>query len=128
MKTVISIFILVIMVSIQTPVGQFFKLPLLIEHFIKHQKQNGVSFIGFLNDHYSSGHTDNDLPEDNQLPFKNITFHTIGYAIVPGIIKATIILSFHGEKKVVFPETYAQQQHLASIFHPPKAATRLLLS
>ncbi|HET9744643.1 MAG TPA: hypothetical protein VFP97_02955, partial [Chitinophagaceae bacterium] len=69
MRTVATIFLLVLMVSIQTPIGQLFKLPLLIEHFIKHQKRNGVSLIDFLEEHYSSGHNDADLPEDEQLPF-----------------------------------------------------------
>ena len=108
------------MVSIQTPAGQFLKLPLLIEHFIKHQKQNGVSIIAFLNEHYSSSHNDDDKPEDEQLPFKNITSYAIGYAIVPGVIKANTMPPLPCNKKVVFPETYAPQQHLARIFHPPR--------
>jgi len=108
------------MVAIQTPVGQLFKLPLLIEHFIKHQKKDGVSLIGFLDDHYSSNHNDADLPEDEQLPFKNIKFYAIGYAIVPAVIKTNIIGSLIVDKKVIFPETYALQQHLGSIFHPPR--------
>lgn len=120
MKTASTIFLLILMVSIQTPVGQLFKLPLLIEHFIKHQKRNGVSLINFLDDHYSSDHNDADLPEDEQLPFKSITIHAIGYAIVPGIIKGNVIVPLPVDKKVIFPETYAPQQHLARIFHPPR--------
>jgi hypothetical protein len=108
------------MVSIQTPVGQFLKLPLLIEHFIKHQKQDGVSLFGFLQDHYSPDHNDADVPEDEQLPFKNITFYSIGYAIVPGVIKSTVFVKLPADKKVIFPESCTPQQHLGSIFHPPR--------
>ena len=120
MKAAATIFFLVLTVSIQTPVGQLFKLPLLIEHFIKHQKQNGVSLINFLDDHYFSSHDDADLPEDEQLPFKNITFSSIGYAIVPGLSKGNVIAPLPVTKKVTFFETYAPQQHLARIFHPPR--------
>jgi hypothetical protein len=70
MKKGVTIFLLVSMVSLQTPVGQLLKLPLLIEHFIKHQQQDGVSLLAYLQDHYSEDHHDADLPEDEQLPFK----------------------------------------------------------
>lgn len=121
MRTPVTIFLLVLMVSIQTPVGQLFKLPLLIEHLIKHQKQYGVSLFGFLQDHYSPDHNDADLPEDEQLPFKNITFYTIGYAIVPGVFKTTVFITLPADRRIIFPETYTPQQHLGSIFHPPRA-------
>jgi hypothetical protein len=120
MKTAATIFLLALMVSTQTPLGQLFKLPLLIEHFIKHQKRNGVSLIDFLDEHYSSGHNDADLPEDEQLPFKNITIYGIGYAIMPGVIKGNAMVPLPIDKKVIFPETYAPQQHLGRIFHPPR--------
>jgi len=120
MKKCATILLWVLMVSIQTPVGQLFKLPILIEHFIKHQRQDGVSFFGFLQDHYTPNHTDADLPEDKQLPFKYITIYTIGYAIVPGVIKTTAFIEVPGDKKVIFSETYTPQQHFGSIFHPPR--------
>ena len=120
MKRAVTILLLVLTVSIQTPLGQFFKLPRLIEHFIKHQKQEGVSLIGFLNDHYASDHNDADLPEDEQLPFKCISFYNIGYAIVPGSIKALVVHSLPSDKKLIVPDTYTPQQHLGSIFHPPR--------
>ena len=121
MRRGVTIFFLVLLVSAQTPVGQLLKLPILIEHFIKHQQQNGFSFIGFLKDHYKPDHNDADLPEDQQLPFKNITFYSIGYAIVPGVIKTNATIAFAFDKKIVFAEFYTAQQHLGSIFHPPRA-------
>jgi hypothetical protein len=109
-----------LMVSIQTPVGQLFKIPVLIEHFLKHQQQNGVSLIGFLQDHYRSDHKDADLPEDEQLPFKQITFNALGYAIVPSVIKTNEVISLPADRVVTFPQIYTPQQHLGSIFHPPR--------
>ena len=120
MKTAVAIFFLVLLVSIQTPVGQLFKLPKLIEHFVKHKNQNGESFMSFLQDHYAPGHNDSDLPEDDQLPFKNIAFYSISNAIVPGVIKADVFIRLSGDKKLVAPDVYTPQQHLTSIFHPPR--------
>ena len=120
MKKAVAIFLLVLMVSIQTPFGQLFKLPLLVEHYLKHQKQDGISLINFLEDHYVSDHWDADLPEDEQLPFKNTMLYSIGYAILAPIVQANVLAPLLTEKKVVFPDTYNPQQHLASIFHPPR--------
>jgi len=115
-----TIFLLALLVSIQTPLGQLLKLPLLVEHFIKHQEQDGVSLIDFLEDHYLSDHNDADLPEDEQLPFKNITFNSIGYAIVIPVIQANIFAPLPAKKKMTFPDIYTPQQHLTGIFHPPR--------
>lgn len=120
MKKTATIFLLVLMVSIQTPLGQLFKLPLLVEHYMKHQKQYSVSLIGFLEEHYASNHKDADWPEDEQLPFKNITFHSIGYAIVSPIAQTNALVPTPVEKDIIFPDSSIPQQHLGSIFHPPR--------
>jgi hypothetical protein len=120
MRTAATIFLLALLAFIQTPVGEVFKLPTLIEHFIKHRKQDGASLIAFLQEHYSSDHHDADLPEDEQLPFKNIAFYAIGSVIMPGIIKTNVFVPPPPDKKVTFPDTYAPQQYLGSIFHPPR--------
>lgn len=115
-----TIFLLVLMVSIQTPFGQLSKLPLLIEHYIKHQKQNGVSLIDFLEEHYAAKHKDADWPEDEQLPFKNITCYNTGYAIVTPLVQANEVALLSIEKKFVFPDTNTPENHSGSIFHPPR--------
>lgn len=120
MKIVATILLAGLLVCVQTPVGQLLKLPLLIEHFIKHQHQDGVSLIAFLNDHYTTSHHDADLPEDEQLPFKSITLGAIGNAIVPAVIKTNAYVPLPGDKKIIFTGTYAAQQHVARIFHPPR--------
>lgn len=120
MKNAVTIFLLVLLVSIQTPLGQLFKLPLLVQHYMKHQKQEALSFIDFLDDHYASNHNDADLPEDEQLPFKNIPLQNIGYAIVTPGSQENMPDPIPMEKKVIFPDTYSPRQHSASIFHPPR--------
>lgn len=120
MRTAATILVLVLLMSIQTPVGQLFKFPLLIEHFVKHQKQDGVSLFGFLVDHYTDGHKDADLPEDEQLPFKSIILYSIGYAVVPSVVQTHISVALPADQKVICLDSYVPQQHIASIFHPPR--------
>jgi hypothetical protein len=115
-----AIFLLVLMVSIQTPLGQVFKFPLLVEHFLKHQKQGSASLIDFIQDHYTSGHRDADWPEDEQLPFKNITLHSIGFAILTPVVQSDIVALLPAGEKMIFPDNYNPQQHVAGIFHPPR--------
>lgn len=120
MKSAVSIFFLILVVSVQTPVGQLFKLPVLIEHFIKHQKQEGLSLIEFLGVHYKTVHNDADSKEDEQLPFKSIAYYNIGTAIVPKIINTNFFVLLCADKKIFFPDITIPQQHLARIFHPPR--------
>jgi hypothetical protein len=126
MKNGAAIFFLLLMVSIQTPMGQFLKLPLLIEHFTKHRKQDNLSFYGFLSDHYAPGHNDADLPEDEQLPFKSLTFYSIANAIVTPTIHANVAIEAKPAKKIASLYTYTAQQHLACIFHPPRDSRNLI--
>jgi hypothetical protein len=121
MRTGITIFFLILMVSSQTPVGQLFKIPLLIEHFMDHKQRDPLSLFGFIAEHYTSGHTgDADQREDEQLPFKNISVNPVVHAIVPGAIRSTALVIVPAEKKMMLKDSYAPQQHLASIFHPPR--------
>ena len=122
MKATITIFLLVLLASVQTPLGQLFKLPFLMEHFYKHQNQGGVSLLDFLKSHYASTHHDADLPEDNQLPFKSIIDYSIGFAIVPSVIRTNLIPLQARAVTSGLIRAYALQQHLASIFHPPRLA------
>jgi hypothetical protein len=95
-------------------------LPVLIEHFYKHQKNDGVSLLKFLSDHYSKNHSDGDRSEDEQLPFKTIIVQTIGVAIVPSILKTDFAIGIDIPIKIIASNVYTPQQHLSSIFHPPR--------
>ena len=115
-----SILLLVLLTTTQTPLGQLWKLPLLIEHFYKHNKQEGVSLLKFLIDHYSAQHEDADQSEDEQLPFKTVMLENIAFAIVPNILKIHFPLTFNIPTEIMLKEIYAPQQHLCTIFHPPR--------
>lgn len=120
MKLSATIFFFVLFTITQTPFGQFLKLPVLIEHFNKHRNQDGVSFLDFLNSHYATDHNDTDQSEDDQLPFKTMDQQNFGFAIVSGILKQEFSLDFEVPAKVMLNDAYTPQQHLCSIFHPPR--------
>lgn len=121
MKIFVTIFLLALMVSIQTPVGQLLKLPVLIEHFIKHQKKDGVSLFAFLGDHYSSVHKDANLPEHEQLPFKNITFCAIGYEIVPFFTHNPLEYLKENKQQFANYNFTGSSAFLSAVWQPPKS-------
>ena len=120
MRVIATIFFLVLLTVTQTPLGQLVKLPVLIEHFSKHKKQDGVSLLQFLTDHYSAKHNDADRSEDEQLPFKTVILQNPGFAIMPSIVKADLTLALNVPTKVTRQGFYTPQQHFCSIFHPPR--------
>ena len=120
MQTAPAIFFLLLITITQTPLGELVKLPVLIEHFNKHQKNEGISLLKFLGDHYSKEHDDSDQAEDKQLPFKTVLLQPVGVAILPGIIDPDAAGNFEIPIQLMFSEVYTSQQHLCSIFHPPR--------
>ena len=120
MRSAVPLFLLLLMVSVQTPVGQLLKMPLLIRHFVKHQNDEGMSVLGFVQEHYASSHTDEDQSDDEQLPFKANLTCNLGVATVPQTISADLVLPDFFERKIILQPTYSPQQHLNNIFHPPR--------
>lgn len=120
MKRAATLFLLVLLVSIQTPVGQLFKLPFLLEHFLKHQQQSGVSLFGFLADHYSTNHADEDWQEDERLPFKDTGFYSFGSAVLTSVATALANPPSPVTKPVLCANSGTPQQFGSRIFHPPR--------
>ncbi len=62
-----------------TPASEVLKLPVLIEHYLEHQKEAPeMGFWEYLALHYLSGiEYDADYARDMQLPFKNISLASI---------------------------------------------------
>ena len=120
MRTIATIFLLGLLTTSQTPLGQLLKLPVLIEHFYKHKAQEGVSLTEFLNDHYSTEHNDSDQSEDQELPFKSLVLQNIGFAVLPHIFETDFVFAPDLPTKVMLQKFYTPQQHLYRIFHPPR--------
>ncbi|WP_066406269.1 hypothetical protein [Flavisolibacter tropicus] len=119
MKSIAIIFLFLLIVT-QTPLGQILKLPVLIEHFYNHMQRDKISFLEFLQDHYSTEHNDADKAEDEQLPFKNIVQQNIGVAIMPNSIINDFYIDLEIPAKVMMQDIYIPQQHFGSVFHPPR--------
>jgi hypothetical protein len=120
MRTTIGISILLLMVSVQTPFGQLLKLPLLVEHFLEHKEKQRISFRYFIQDHYTGSHSDTDLPDDEQLPFKSISLYNIGYAMMPGQIVYKVYFGNYPADKIKVADSFIRCAFAGNIFHPPK--------
>ena len=72
MKKIASIFLITLFLFGSTEAYQLLKIPMLVNHFIKHKKEDAsITFVGFLRMHYNKKIiVDNDFQQDMQLPFK----------------------------------------------------------
>ncbi|MCV2487580.1 hypothetical protein OD917_21775 [Flavobacterium sp. SH_e] len=123
-KTIVYIFILLI-ASNSSFVQQFYKLPILIEHFQEHQKLQGVSFIDFLSMHYwGEDLKDNDGDRDMQLPFKTISSSSPQFVFILDD-KELLPFVFDPELPQLNIPTYRSDlfsdPNLLSLFRPPIA-------
>lgn len=106
------------------PFFQFFKIPVLFQHFEEHQQiDQRVTFFTFLSMHYwGDDMQDNDDDRDNQLPFKS---DTIIYPMCTDITPHIICLTQPplAAEIVHFPKvpSYHPNAHLDALFRPPKA-------
>lgn len=116
-----TILLLSLMVTTQTPAGQLFKIPSLVKHYEKHQKQSEIDFIDFLVQHYASQQKDLNSPEHDQLPFKSLSVQQTGIAILTSspVLPATIERAVCN-KNVDFSSNCIPDMRARGIFHPPK--------
>ncbi len=75
MNKLIAISLLIVFLCVNTELHQLLRLPVLIHHFLDHSNQEPeISFVEFLNEHYSSNqkHSDNSHKDHDKLPFKTL--------------------------------------------------------
>lgn len=125
-KRLIAISFLFTFLSASTAFGELLKLPLLVHHFIVHEKlENKVSFIDFLNEHYTNTaqHRDYDHHHHDNLPFKTTDKHLIQ------IVSDIPMVSFKLEKKEYFSNKLKRpfaiadnysNNYLNKIWQPPR--------
>ncbi|CAA9195618.1 hypothetical protein FLA105534_00738 [Flavobacterium bizetiae] len=123
-KVIIYIFIFLIVSNIGF-FQQFYKLPILIEHYKEHQQRHNVSFIDFLEMHYwGEDLNDNDSDRDMQLPFKHISSASFQLVFVPSE-KHTFDIFFNtdfSESRIIpFTSNLYSDPALFSVFRPPLA-------
>lgn len=128
MKRCLSITFLLVYLFSMTELHQLVKTPMLVKHYLEHQKENQkISLIGFLEMHYfSDTPVDADYEKDMQLPFKNFhDNHPVN--VILALPEPLISL----ESQVLFQEDFDRpfiksqivtSNFLTSIWQPPKKA------
>jgi hypothetical protein len=103
--------------------GQAYKLPVLINHFIEHQQRDKkVTFFDFLSMHYwGKDINDNDQEKDMQLPFKDFSNNTTPPFFCPLFKTFTLRPISYSYKNPFEPitETFLPDPGLSSLFRPP---------
>lgn len=121
-KIIIYIFIFLITSNIGV-FQQFYKLPVLFEHFKEHKEIKKVSFIDFLEMHYwGEDQDDDDADRDMQLPFKNISGHSLHLVFIPIDKHVTYIpftLNLKQTKSIPYTCNLYSNPALFSLFRPP---------
>ncbi|MDO6430234.1 hypothetical protein Q4E93_06545 [Flavitalea sp. BT771] len=126
MKKAIAILLMFVYLFGTTEAYQALKLPLLVEHYIKHKQENShMTLLGFLKLHYSDKTVfDADYQQDMRLPFKTQE-NTSLFSAVNDIPQPMIIVV---ESPVLASTDYvlldARVNFFAfphSVFQPPRA-------
>ncbi|KAF2341934.1 hypothetical protein DMB71_06765 [Flavobacterium tistrianum] len=123
-KQIVYIFIFLI-ASNSSFVQQFYKLPILIEHYQEHKKIMDLSFVDFLSMHYwGEDIKDNDADRDMQLPFKTISSSSFHFVFILDD-KDLLPVPFNLELPQLKIPTYRSNLHSdpnsLSLFRPPVA-------
>jgi len=123
-KSIIYIFIFLIVSNIGF-FQQFYKLPILIEHYNEHQQRQNVSFIDFLEMHYwGEDLNDNDTDRDMQLPFKHISSASFQLVFVPAdkpVFYIPFNIGFSESDSIPYKANLHSNPALFSVFRPPVA-------
>jgi predicted PurR-regulated permease PerM len=125
MNKVVALFLITVFLCANTLIGQFLKIPNLIEHYNEYKNEvttNSNSFTQFIIVHYSKN-TDNNQKEHQNLPFKTFdnsnhvlfTFSNVSFQLE--IIKPFILA-----KEKFFYEKLFKSNLFTSIWLPPKIA------
>ncbi|MGB5006489.1 MAG: hypothetical protein WBO39_06085 [Ferruginibacter sp.] len=127
MKKLIAIFFFSIYLFSTTEAHQFFKLPVVFQHFNEHkQEDKNITLLRFLVMHYDNGNKkDKDYDRDMQLPFKtsdncltSVTPDFIPFVNTVTIEKPTIIIQ---KASCLSRDQSLRSVYPASIWQPPKS-------
>ncbi|WP_433830992.1 hypothetical protein [Flavobacterium anhuiense] len=103
---------------------QFYKLPILIEHYQEHNKLQNVSFVDFLSMHYwGEDLNDNDDDRDMRLPFKTIssTAHFVFILDDKDLLPVLFNPELPQSKIPTYRSDLFSDPNLLSLFRPPIA-------
>ena len=121
MNRFLTIVLLAFYLNSYTEVHEFFRMPILVEHYVEHkQKVNDLTFWEFLVMHYETD-TNHDST-DGQLPFKVLGHSLIAISMTLPIQKINIsetVLISEVNHSFNYQESYFGSS-LDSIFQPPR--------
>lgn len=126
MKKAICILLIGIYLVSSTEIQQLVKLPILIQHFAEHKKQDkDLTLWSFLIMHYEHNTVDIDYSKDQQLPFKS---HDNCSGLSLSIFVSTPVYSITSKSyntesvsHIIQNENFIHSVYLSSIWQPPKA-------
>jgi hypothetical protein len=109
-----------------TEAYQVLKIPVILEHFHEHQKENkDITLLEFLNIHYMHGSPmDADYERDMQLPFKRVNQHIHASSLhVKDLTTAQLSIPLPPKESefLILDDKDIQSPDLSPIFQPPKA-------
>ena len=125
MKKIGANIFLIVYLFLTTEAYQVLKLPVILEHYHEHKKENSnIGFIEFLDIHYMHGSPmDDDYERDMQLPFKKATHHIYtASAHVKDLTTSQITISILPEEVtyIIINEHNIPSHYSSSIFQPPR--------
>jgi hypothetical protein len=114
-----------LVLTTQTELGQLFKLPVLIHHYMEHVDMDGdKSFMEFMKEHYVGNieHADDIHNDHESLPFKTLDVNTGLTLIEPNIPDyevSAVQLHASSEKNVIPNQMLHSSDCGNSIWQPP---------
>ena len=94
MRKWVSILFLSIIVLSHSELHQLLRIPVLIDHFKEHKKEDpSITFIQFIKLHYDKIVVDDDYQRDQQLPFRDANCTTSVSGLVIDIPLSLIHIS-----------------------------------
>lgn len=127
MKNWCALFSLCLFLTAYTAVGQIFRVPTLIHHFLEHVAQEDSSLKKFLLEHYAQeiNHADDQHGDHTKLPFKNIdklNLQSIACSIYPQLPEFVWFPAILIPLKYSLPTQDYSNAYLQSIWQPPRLA------
>ncbi|MFT7252374.1 MAG: hypothetical protein ACI9FW_002135 [Flavobacterium sp.] len=125
MNKVVAIFLITVFLCANTSIGQFLKIPNLIEHYNEYKNEvttNSNSFTQFIIVHYLKN-IDNNKKEHQNLPFKTFdNSNHILFTFLDLSFELEIIKPLISAKEKFFYKKSFKSNLFTSIWLPPKIA------
>lgn len=120
------LFLLIFLMQM-TQLGEFARLPLLVQHYVQHKHLHPETTIySFFKMHYlDKTVVDADYDQDMQLPFKTIHMHCFGLqmSIPERMLTLSAVFCPLIKEKIADPRFILPNSLLSSIFKPPRAVS-----